>query len=557
VSLSFISAPTLLAGGPYRFAVLIERLLLHIGFDDIRNIDGAGDAGGDILAALNRQRFVFQCKWTTQPVIDRSGINDLERAKARYMADRAVLVTNTSPNKDALNRQRALAGVGVNIEIWNGTQLARLGEEVPRYIPDAIRLRPYQASAIAALTRDLRENGRALLILATGLGKTIVGGELIRAHLDQHPADSILVVAHMKELVQQLEKAIWRHLPKDVDTNLLTGESKPASLRGVTCATIESALAAVYDGFNPGLIMVDETHHVSESGAFQKLLDIMPSAKQFGVTATPWRGDQYDITHRFGLASFTMGIAEGMHQGYLAQVDYRLYVDDIDWEIVERVSEHGYSLKELNEKLFLPQRDEAIVDHLVEAWSTIRDPRAIVFCQTIEHAQRVAQLLARSSPNWSRAASIHSRQTRRDRELLLSDFRLGRVPIITARDIFNEGVDVPDVNIICFLRVTHSRRIFVQQLGRGLRLRQGKDRVLVLDFATDIRRIAATLDLKRKLGALRAESETLALPAPSRITFSDEAVGTLMDAWIQDAADLETAADEVKLQFPFVPMGIE
>ncbi len=271
--------------------------------------------------------------------------------------------------------------------------------------------------------------------------------------------------------------------------------------------------------------MVDETHHVSESGTYQKLLDLLASAKQFGVTATPWRGDQYDITHRFGPASYSMGIAEGMLGGFLAQVDYRLYIDNVDWETVQRASEHGYSVKELNEKLFLPQRDEAVVDYLVDAWSNVRDPRAIIYCQTIEHAERIADLLARSSPNWRRATSIHSRQTRRDREVLLSDFRLGRVPIVTARDIFNEGLDVPDVNIICFLRVTHSRRIFVQQLGRGLRLHEGKERVLVLDFATDIRRVAAALDLKRKLRALRSETEILELGGAAHITFNNEAVG--------------------------------
>jgi superfamily II DNA or RNA helicase len=181
-----------------------------------------------------------------------------------------------------------------------------------------------------------------------------------------------------------------------------------------------------------------------------------------------------------------------------------------------------------------------------------------VFCQTIEHAERMAQLLAISSPNWRRASSIHSRQSRRDREVLMSEFRLGRVPIVTARDVFNEGVDVPDVNIICFLRVTHSRRIFVQQLGRGLRLRAGqKERVAVLDFATDIRRVAATLDLKRQLDRLRAETEVVQLREPARVLFSNDAVGSLMEAWIKDAADLETAADEARLQFPDVPGGMQ
>lgn len=284
-------------------------------------------------------------------------------------------------------------------------------------------------------------------------------------------------------------------------------------LRGVTCATVQSALAAVQNGYRPGFVVVDEAHHVSDEGMFQRLLDELEGVPVLGLTATPWRGDGYKITRRFGDPVFTMGIAEGMARGYLAEVDYRLYVDDIDWTVVPELSEKGLTLKDLNHRLFLPQRDEAVIDRLREAWQTTVDPRAIVFCRTINHAEELAQLFR--SAGWRRAACINTRQTRRDRDLLMSEFRDGRVPIVTAVDIFNEGVDVPDVNILCFMRVTHSRRIFVQQLGRGLRLRPGKDTVRVLDFVSDIRRIAATLELQRALDRLADEDiERLALPRP-------------------------------------------
>lgn len=135
----------------------------------------------------------------------------------------------------------------------------------------------------------------------------------------------------------------------------------------------------------------------------------------------------------------------------------------------------------------------------------------------------------------------------------MSEFRDGRIPIVTTVDIFNEGVDVPDVNILCFMRVTHSRRIFVQQLGRGLRLSAHKERVEVLDFVSDIRRVAATIDLQRSLERLQDdEIERLQLPQPV-ITFSEPEVGSLLQEWIKDAAALEDAAEEVRLQFPEVP----
>ncbi len=424
---------------------------------------------------------------------------------------------------------------------------------MPDRVPSEYQLRDYQAEAADALCDDLASAGRALLVLATGLGKTVVGGEVIRRHLETSPESSVLVVAHMKELVEQLEKALWRHLDKRVPTQVLTGDRKPESFEGVTVATIDSVLGLVRGGWRPSLIMVDETHHVGQTGMFAELLDICSESKQFGVTATPWRGDKFDITARFGRPSYQLGIAEGMASGYLTAVDYRMFVDNIDWDFVRHASEHGYSIKELNKSLFLPQRDEEIVDAFRAAWREILDPRAIVFCQTIEHAERMATLLAGADSSWRRAAFLHSGLGRQQRQVLLNGFRLGRVPIITCVDVFNEGVDVPDVNLIAFLRVTHSRRIFVQQLGRGLRLREGKESLKVLDFVTDVRRVAAGLDLRRSLAAIRGgESEELteAVPAGSHIEFSDETAGSLLDYWIQDAADLETAADEVRLQFP-------
>jgi superfamily II DNA or RNA helicase len=547
----FLSADQLLARGPRGLTQAVERSLWHLGFSDVRLVDGANDQGADLLAVRDREQWVIQCKWSSRGAIDRTGVDDAERARTQYSADQAVVATNTSLNRTAEDRRQALAQVGIKISSWDGATLRTIWERMPERVPSRYELRPYQADAVAAVETDLRSKGRALLVLATGLGKTVVGGEVINRHLEANPGTRVLVVAHMKALVEQLEKALWRHLDKSVATQVLTSDTKPDGFEGVTIATIESAIGLVRGGWRPTLIMVDETHHVGESGMFAQLLDLCVDAQQFGVTATPWRGDKFDIAHRFGAPSFSLGIAEGMAAGYLAKVDYRMFVDNLDWDFVRSVSEHGYSLKELNRALFLPQRDEEIVDQVRLAWREINDPRAILFCETIEHAERMANLLAGADQTWRRAAYLHSGLGRQQRQVLLNAFRLGRVPIITCVDVFNEGVDVPDVNLIGFLRVTHSRRIFVQQLGRGLRLREGKDSLRVLDFVTDVRRVAATLDLKRSLGALRgADVEELALPGGSTITFSDETAGSLLDYWIQDAASLETTAEEVRLQFP-------
>ncbi|KOU62257.1 restriction endonuclease subunit R [Streptomyces sp. WM4235] len=543
----FLDAASLLDSGPLQFPRRIERLLWHLGFSDVSNIDGSGDEGGDILALHKGETWVIQCKWKRHGAVGADAVDEVARARDHYRAHKAVVVTNTRFSPDARKRVANLARLGPGILLWGGTDLTTSFDRVPPRFGQ-VTPRPYQTEALQELTADLDASGRALLVLATGLGKTVVGGEMIAAHLRRVPQDQVLVVAHAKDLVQQLERALWRHLPKAVPTRLLTGDTRPDDLSGLTCATVGSALSAARFGYRPGLVMIDEAHHVGEEGQYDELLELLSSARHLGVTATPWRGDKHDITHQLGAPSFSLGIEEGMRRGYLAQVDYRLFVDDIDWDIVREASDHSYGLAELNAKLFLPQRDEAIRDELANAWAGTRNPRAIVFCRTIEHAERLADMLRRT-PLWSGALAIHAGLAKRERQNRLLAFRAGEVPILTAIDILNEGVDVPDVNILCFARVTHSRRIFVQQLGRGLRLREGKERVTVLDFVSDLRRIAAALKLKRALDG-DGEIETLAKITPSNIDFSDQKVATLMDEWIKDAASLETAYDEHRLQFP-------
>ena len=162
--------------------------------------------------------------------------------------------------------------VAPRIQLWPGLILQRAFDQANDRFGH-IRLRPYQEDAKNRLIADLDKTGRALLIMATGLGKTVVSGEVIDDHLTRFPKDQVLVVAHTKDLVDQLERALWRHLPKTVKTRLLTGDERPDDLDGVTCATLGSALYAVRRGYRPGLVVVDEAHHVGEDGQYAELLD--------------------------------------------------------------------------------------------------------------------------------------------------------------------------------------------------------------------------------------------------------------------------------------------
>jgi superfamily II DNA or RNA helicase len=547
---SFVDPGFLREVGPQGFTKQLERLALHLGFTDVVNVDGPNDQGGDLIGIRGGRRWVFQAKWKYSGPVRPIAIDEVIRAKAYYHADHAVVVTNSHYGPQTRKRRSELEDAGIRIELWSGRELVDLYNDdgfTMRHLPSP-NLRPYQVSAFESVISDLDSNGRALLILATGLGKTVVGGEVIARHLARDPTAMVLVVAPTKPLAEQLEKALWVHLGKNVRTTLLTGDHKSDDLRGLTCATVPTALTFARSGYRPTLVMIDEAHHVGEEGQLAELLDILQNASQFGVTATPWRGDQFDIRNRFGEPSYILGIEEGMRLGYLAEVRYRLFIDNIDWDFVPQASEHSYTLQDLNTRLFLPERDEAVRDQLITVSRATVNPRTVVFCRTIEHAERMAALLSQV-PQWKGAESIHNQLDRRERQLRLMRFRNGDIPMITAVDILNEGVDIPDVNIICFARVTHSRRIFVQQLGRGLRLREGKSHVEVLDFVSDLRRVAAVMNMRARVAADEIETLRLAERGTS-FEFTDQRTETLMNEWIKDAASLETAQDEARLQFP-------
>jgi superfamily II DNA or RNA helicase len=542
---SFVEHAFLAEEGPKGFLRQVERLLALIGFSDIVNVDGPGDHGADAIARLNGEDWIFQAKWKLSGRVDVVAVDEAHSAMQHYAMHRSVVVTNGLFTQKARARAAALRDVGINITLWDGGRLATILDHAPDQ-QTQFRLHEYQDRAVEAAWTSLDEAGTALVYLATGLGKTVVAGRVLRRFLLANPGAQVLVTAHMIDLVEQLERAMWRDIPKHVTTRIINGASKPNALPGVTFGVAPTALDYIKSGYKPSFVIVDEAHHVGETGNYASILDLLPDAKRLGVTATPWRGDRYDIEHTFGEPVVRVSISEGMRLGYLADVKYRVFADNIDWDFVRSASEHGYSIKDLNKRLFIPERDEAVRAHLEGVWDQTPNPRAIVFCQTIEHAERVRDLLARR-PGWGHAQTLHANLKARERRERLLKFRTGDVPILVAVDILNEGVDVPDVNILCFARVTHSRRIFVQQLGRGLRLRAGKTHVEVLDFVSDIRRLAEVHDLRAQVSD--GEIEQVSVDR-NQFVFEDLRVQSLLEQWMADIGDLGGADDSVRLEFP-------
>lgn len=543
---NFLSEKSLLAGGPKGLVSATKRMLLHLGFSDVRIIDGANDQGADLLAVRGKKLWVIQSKFTKNKYIDESGVNDCDRALRFYNADKSLLVTNASLSPKAKNRLANLSKLDDRLSALEGKELQKIWEQkLSDRTGSNMTPRDYQLEAKERLVASLDSSNRALLVMATGLGKSAVAGMVVEDAVNKG-VRNILVLAHLKELVEQLEESFWPFLSKNSNTRHVHGDSsKEGQYSGVVVATPDAALKL--DDFHPDLIIVDEAHHVSESGMLSKILSFWSAIPQLGLTATPWRGDKYDIQNAFGSATYKIGLAQGMARGWLSEVDYKVYSDNIDWERIRNLSKNSYSIAELNKLLFIPHRDQQIIDELLEVWNKKSQPQAILFCSSIEHAERMLDLVRRSNPSWKKAATIHSRMPKRERQLTMSAFKSGRCPIITCVDVFNEGVDVPNVSIIAFLKVTHSRRIFVQQIGRGLRLSDNRDQLSVLDFVTDIRRLREISDLKSEyLGEL----EELSISRESEIRFESASSESLANAWLRDVADLNTAADDTQLNFP-------
>ena len=277
-----------------------------------------------------------------------------------------------------------------------------------------------------------------------------------------------------------------------------------------------------------------------------------------GLTATPWRPDEVDLSDIFGETVVCIDMVEGLRKGFLSNVDYRMYTDNIDWEALKDLQGQSFTPKQINRTLFIEQWDDSVVYELKKTWNEQPNPRAIVFCGTIDHANIMCAKL--NALGFCNAAAIYSNSgngytmTQFEKNRILSDFTDGAVDVVCTVDIFNEGIDVPDVNILVFQRVTHSRRIFIQQLGRGLRISDNKEKVIVLDFVSDIRRFAAGIELKD--GIERGPKQATRISLPNSVTFrkvtgEDPDTERFLRVWLDDIAAIEESGENSSiLKFP-------
>ncbi len=541
----FLDERRLLLGPWQAFERDLARLLLANGFDDVRLVAGSGDRGADVVGVQRSELWVFQCKHTRTMPPPKDAIGEVVEAAKYYGADRMVVATSRPPGEAFLAEKQRYERTGLRIQIADPRVLMGMMANTPEYPPARRSFRPYQDAVSERFRQALIDTGRAQIVLATGLGKTVVMAEVVADLLRDNRVEKnrVLVLAHTRSLVDQLHKAFWYQLPKWVPTHRLMESEYPTFWDGITFATVQSAVANLEQLPQFGLILVDEAHHIG-ADMFRKTVEELRPPMLGGVTATPWRGDGYDIDEILGPALVKIGIAEGLQQGFLSDVDYRILADNLNWEAVQQMSKHRYSLSQLNKRLIIPTRDEEAARLVKQVYEEERRRAGIVFSPTIVHAREFAAMMRRYG---FRAEAISSDTDARERDVLMSRFRAGQLDFITAVDLFNEGVDVPDVDMLVFLRATHSRRIFVQQLGRGLRLSPGKSKVVVLDFVTDLRRVAEVVDLDRAVRG--ADIEHLGL-GPRIIQFHDASAGGFLREWMLDQASLFLRDGDPELELP-------
>jgi superfamily II DNA or RNA helicase len=529
---------------------VIARFIQHGGFLDVNVVGGTGDGGADIVAVYKGKRYVIQAKYRSSGSINQHAVKEAFKAHWLYKADICITTTNRKFSSSAFSYRKERAEAGFVLNLWDNEFLMDQGDQLPFESKAKRPLRSYQIDAVSCIQDALNMGSKhALVTLATGLGKTVVAATFISNYLENRPDAKVLFLAHMSDLVRQLEQSCWPQLNKHIDTHIWTDGEHPSFHKGITFATWQSIKVVVDDDSLPNnfydLIVVDECHHAA-SESFKNLLNSLDPDFLIGLTATPWRGDGESLRPIFGDPIFSMDIVSGMQQGYLADVDYQMLIDDIDWGLVRNLSTQGLTVKDLNKHLLVPERDLGMIETIHETISNTKNPRVLVFCRSIAHAERLRNFFRQFDVS---AGLIHSGLSRSEKFLAISRFRTGDLKVLISIEMLNEGIDVPEVNIVVFARVTHSRRIFLQQLGRGLRLYPNKEKVIVLDFVADVRRLAAGVELNNDARNFRGMVETVRYQSGEIVRFSSD-MSDFFHQYLTDMSNISDLDENATLNFP-------
>ncbi len=346
--------------------------------------------------------------------------------------------------------------------------------------------KPHQSTTLEALEAErMRGHRRNLVVAATGTGKTwIAAFDFKRLH--NQGLDSLLFVAHREEILRQSRRVFKLVLGKPEFGELLVGGEHPQVGRHVF-ASIQS-LSKCIDDIDPdgfAVVIVDEFHHAAAK-SYKRLLSRLKPEVLLGLTATPERSDGQSVLEWFdGRIASESRLWDALDQGLLCPFHYFGVNSATDLSTVG--FERGrYITNELDNLLTGDHVRSMRVCRAIEEWVT--DPhrmRALGFCAGVHHAHFMASEFIRFGYP---ARALDSKTPQDDRRNALEDLRQGKLRAIFTVDLFNEGVDIPEVDTVLMLRPTESATVFLQQLGRGLRWAEGKQVLTVLDFVDQVRR---------------------------------------------------------------------
>jgi superfamily II DNA or RNA helicase/HKD family nuclease len=348
-----------------------------------------------------------------------------------------------------------------------------------------VRAYPHQQEILDRLSieRELHDRHRNLVVAATGTGKTVIAA-LDYARMPDRP--SLLFVAHRKEILLQSLRTYREVLADGAFGELYVDGERPDAWRHVF-ASVQSLSSRTNnlraDEFD--VVVIDEFHH-AEAATYQRLLERLEPKELLGLTATPERTDGVDVRDFFGgRAAAELRLWDALENDLLCPFHYFGVSDATDLSQLAW-SRGTYDTAAL-EKLFTAN-DARVRIVLREITDKIDDPRAmraLGFCVSVAHADYMAaKFRAAGIP----ALSVSAQTGRDERARSLRMLRDREVNVLFAVDLFNEGLDVPDVDTLLLLRPTQSATIFLQQLGRGLRRTPDKPVLTVLDFIGQQRR---------------------------------------------------------------------
>lgn len=348
-----------------------------------------------------------------------------------------------------------------------------------------VRGYPYQLEMLEALDaeRTVHDRHRNLVVAATGTGKTVVAALDYRGQRDGASAErpSLLFVAHRKEILEQSLRTYREVLANPNFGELYVGGTRPerwrhvfASVQSLNSYGVENIPATAYD-----IVVIDEFHH-AQAATYRKILNHLQPRELLGLTATPERADGTDVRTFFnGRTAVELRLWDALSAELLCPFHYFAVADGTDLTGVSW-KQGRYDETELSNVYTGDRQRLRLI--LGQVRDKVIDPgamRALGFCVSVAHAEFMADAFT--------AAGIPARAVSGStpgvlREQALTDLRERRVNALFAADLFNEGLDLPDVDTVLFLRPTESATIFLQQLGRGLRQTSDKAVLTVLDF---------------------------------------------------------------------------